>query len=241
MTAEANVPRLLIARVDTAHGWRWIKQGWELFKASPWQWVLTMILYLAINVLLDVLPVIGALIQNLLSPILLAGLMLGCHAQAGGELFRAGYLFAAFRRPLRTLLRYAVLYVALSTLIMLPAFLSITIAGPEQSYGTVQLLGMFVSALLFAPLLMATLFPPVLLMLHPGLTARQAMWLSFWACYRNILPFFSYGLIALLLLVVAALPMFLGLLILMPVLTASVYFAYLDLFLGADQEPVAGD
>ena len=65
--------------------------------------------------------------------------------------------------------------------------------GEGQTYGTAQLLGMFVSALLFAPMLMATLFPPVLLVFHPGLTARQAMWLSFWACYRNILPFFSYA------------------------------------------------
>jgi len=240
MSTEDKAPQLLIARVDASHGWRWIKQGWGAFKASPWQWMLTVVVYFAITLGLNLVWVLGSVVETLISPILLAGLMLGCHAQARGEEdFRVGFLFSAFRRPLKSMLAYAALVVVLSTLLMLPMYLIGGNVAEGQAYGVPQLLGLFVSFLLFVPLLMATLFPPALLVFYPQLKAHQAMWLSFWACYRNILPFFSYGLIALVLLVAAAIPMLLGMLVVMPVLIASVYFAYLDLFT-AEIPPLSG-
>jgi uncharacterized membrane protein len=57
-----------------------------------------------------------------------------------------------------------------------------------------------------------------------------AMQLSFTACWRNIMAFLVYGLIAMVLLMVATIPFFLGLLIVSPILIASIYCAYRDIF-----------
>jgi len=80
------------------------------------------------------------------------------------------------------------------------------------------------------PLLMALWFAPALVMLH-GLGPLEAMKLSFVGCLRNMLPFLLYGLIALVLTVLAVIPVGLGLLVLGPMITASVYTAYKDIFL----------
>ena len=62
---------------------------------------------------------------------------------------------------------------------------------------------------------------------------------SFAACLRNILPFLLYGVIALVLSIIAAIPFGLGYLVLIPVLTCSLYAGYKDVFADAAPEPSA--
>jgi len=76
---------------------------------------------------------------------------------------------------------------------------------------------------------MAYWFAPVLVGLN-NLTAIEAMKLSFNACLQNILPFFVYGLIFMLLLIVALIPFGLGLLVVVPVMMTSLYASYVDIF-----------
>jgi len=232
MNTEANKSPLTISRVDGSSGVRWIKQGWGLFKASPLQWALMIVIYIAIKLGLDLVPYAGSLIEMLLSPMLIAGVMLGCHQQVQEGRFSAVSLFAAFRRPVAILLMYAGLVMVLSSLVVQPAMWAMGSAN-EQGYGITQILGIILSCILFGLLLMATLFPPALLVFNLARSPTEAMKLSFKACYRNISVFLGYGMISLLLLFVAALPMMLGLLIVMPVLLASIYFAYQDLYQGA--------
>jgi len=53
---------------------------------------------------------------------------------------------------------------------------------------------------------------------------------SFGACLKNIVPFLIYGVVAFVLSIVATIPFGLGWLVLGPVLAASVYTAYQDIF-----------
>jgi uncharacterized membrane protein len=53
---------------------------------------------------------------------------------------------------------------------------------------------------------------------------------SFVGSLRNIVPFLLYGLILFLLSIVATLPLLLGWLVLGPVLAASLYTAYKDIY-----------
>ena len=76
---------------------------------------------------------------------------------------------------------------------------------------------------------MAYWFAPVLAGLN-NLTAIQAMKLSFVACLRNMLPFLLYGLIFMLLLIVAIIPFGLGLLVAVPLMMTSLYTSYVDVF-----------
>ncbi|MBZ0097264.1 MAG: hypothetical protein K8H75_18075, partial [Sulfuricella sp.] len=54
--------------------------------------------------------------------------------------------------------------------------------------------------------------------------------LSFVGCLRNIWPFLVYGVIAFILMMIAMIPFGLGMLILVPVLNASIYLGYKDIF-----------
>jgi uncharacterized membrane protein len=56
------------------------------------------------------------------------------------------------------------------------------------------------------------------------------MRLSFFACLRNMLPFTLYGIISAVLLLIAMIPLGLGLLVMIPTMTASLYVSYKDIF-----------
>jgi len=53
---------------------------------------------------------------------------------------------------------------------------------------------------------------------------------SFRACLRNIPPFLIYGLLGILFIILACIPVFLGLIVLIPVGIATVYTSYKDIF-----------
>jgi uncharacterized membrane protein len=93
------------------------------------------------------------------------------------------------------------------------------------------LLGGLVGLLLGIPLIMSVWFAPALVALH-DLTAFEAMKLSFRGCLRNFLPFLIYGLVSIVLAVLATLPIGLGWLLLVPSLVCSVYASYRDIFTG---------
>ena len=83
------------------------------------------------------------------------------------------------------------------------------------------------------PLLMALWFAPALVVFH-DVQPMAAMKASFFACLKNIVPFLVYGLIGLLLLIVALIPFGLGLLVFGPVLWATTYTGYRDIFIRQD-------
>ena len=82
---------------------------------------------------------------------------------------------------------------------------------------------------LLLPLVMAIWFAPPLVVFHE-LGAVEAMKQSFAGCLKNMLPFLLYGVVLLVAGVVASIPLFLGWLVLGPVIAASVYTAYRDIY-----------
>ena len=76
---------------------------------------------------------------------------------------------------------------------------------------------------------MALWFSTPLVVLR-DLGVLEALRTSFFACLKNILPFLVYGAVMLLLMIVATLPLLLGWLILGPVLLATIYTSYRDVF-----------
>jgi uncharacterized membrane protein len=77
---------------------------------------------------------------------------------------------------------------------------------------------------------MATWFAPALVVFH-GMGAGAAMKASFLGCLKNILPFLLYGVVLFVFSILASLPLLLGWLVLGPVLAASVYTSYRDIYL----------
>jgi uncharacterized membrane protein len=89
---------------------------------------------------------------------------------------------------------------------------------------------MLIATALLLPVMMAMWFAPLLVVFHE-LGAWEAMKQSFSACLKNFLPFLWYGVLLLLLSLLAMIPLGLGFLVLWPVIVASLYTSYRDIYL----------
>jgi uncharacterized membrane protein len=227
--------------VAPGNGWTWITQGWELFKRQPGMWILIVVALLALSIVAAVIPFIGSLALVVAFPVLTGGIMLGCRALAEGSELEFGHLFAGFRERFGTLAAVGGLYLAASMVIALVvgiatgasmfAMMSGTAVDPAASAGAMagMLLAMLVMLALMIPVVMAVWFAAPLIVFHER-SAVEAMKESFTGCLKNILPFLLYGVIAMLLGILASLPVGLGWLVLGPVIAASVYTSYRDIY-----------
>jgi hypothetical protein len=236
------------AGVPAGHGWSWIVRGFWHFKTNPLAWILTLIVLVGISILLGLIPLLGGLANGLLGAVFMGGIMLGAREQDQGEDFRVDHLFAGFREKFGQLFLVGLIYLAGALLIsvlvggvilgsMLPLMSELdpsVLEGQDPAFlmaslGPLSLIAILVGALLFIPLLMSFLFAPALVMLD-GVSATEAMKLSLVGCLKNVLPFLLYGLVALVLLFVAMIPLGLGLLVVWPTLSAAIYVAYRDIY-----------
>ncbi|MBK1645031.1 hypothetical protein CKO25_10280 [Thiocapsa imhoffii] len=231
-------------------GWMWIAAAWPLFKAQPLAWIGAIVLFYIIIVMLSFLPLLGSVLVTIGTPMLSAGLMMGAHRQASGERFAISDLFRGLSTRAGPLALVGLLYLAFTLgilLLMVVLFLGIVMAISSAPLNLAELdleqLDLILSeplmllpiliALLFAiPLAMAVFFAPSLVALDQVPVLRSFS-LSFFGCLKNILPFLLYGLAAILLMILGSLPILLGLLIVLPLLTISVYTAYWDIYHGS--------
>ena len=82
------------------------------------------------------------------------------------------------------------------------------------------------------PLYMALWFAPSLIVFN-NLKPLDAMKASFTGCLKNIVPFLFYSIVLLVLCMLAVIPFGLGFLVLGPVIVASIYTGYRDIFFDA--------
>jgi len=222
------------------NGWTWIPDAWEIFKHQPGLWIGVILLLFVIFAGASLLPIVGGLLVTLFGPVFAAGIVIGCKTiDSGGEM-EVGHVFAGFRERTGTLIGVGALYLAASLVVMLIVGLIMgvgmfTLMGggnPEQmaALGVTMLLAVLVMMALLLPAVMAVWFAAPLVVFHDH-GAVEAMKGSFMGCLRNILPFLLYGVILFLFSIVATLPLMLGWLALGPVLAASVYTAYKDIYL----------
>lgn len=225
--------------VDAGRGWTWIAEGFGLFKKAPGIWIAAVVILLVIAIVLAFIPLLGAVATFLLMPVFVGGLMLGCRSLQGGGELEMGHLFAGFKEQTGNLLVIGALTIASWAIVML-VFVAIVGTGAVTAMmsgdaaGMAALGGSFVLAWLVAlaisvPIYMALWFAPALVVLR-GLAPVAAVKESFQGCLKNVVPFLIYGIVLLVLGIVAAIPFGLGWLVLGPVTIASVYVAYRDIY-----------
>jgi uncharacterized membrane protein len=225
--------------VDAGRGWDWIVEAFDLFRRQPGMWILIVLLAGILCIGITVIPVLGSLASALLFPIVGAGLMLGCKALDEGGTLEFAHLFAGFKHKTGDLVLVGVFNLVGWVVI---AFAVGAVVGGGVVMGMmrggmpgagISLASMLIALLLVAglsmPLYMATWFAPALIVLH-DVAPAAAFKASFYACLRNWIPFLVYSVVLLVLFLVAAIPAGLGFLVLIPVLVASVYTAYRDIF-----------
>lgn len=227
----------------------WIGSGWNIFTQAPLAWVVCTLIVVAISIALSFIPIIGSLVNQILTTVFLGGLMLGCQAQHQGRPLEIGDLFAGFQEKATPLLILGVLYVAATLAVFFLAgilffvivgssgVISAFMSGDKAALASLfagSLVGLLVVGLVvflaYIPILMAFLFAPQLVVLQ-GLTPTEALRMSFSGCLKNFIGFFLCGVVFFIILVIASLPFLLGLLVAIPLLIAATYAAYRDIFL----------
>jgi uncharacterized membrane protein len=225
--------------VAASRGWGWIVDAFALFRRQPGMWILILLLAGVLFAAIGFIPVLGSLANALLFPIFGAGLMLGCKAQDQGGTLELAHLFAGFKHRTGDLVLVGVFNLVGWVLI---AFAVAAVVGGGVFMGImrgglpgagISILSMLIALLLVTglsvPLYMAIWFAPALIVLH-DVAPIAALKASFYACLNNWIPFLIYSVVLLVLCVLAAIPAALGYLVLVPVLAASVYTAYRDIF-----------
>ena len=224
-------------------GWSWIKEAWELFAGPKGTWIGLFLIFAVIVIVLSFIPFVGALALYVLGPILLGGIVMGCDAIRRGEALTVGHLFAGFSHNTGKLVGLGLfaLLAFIGVLIVVVLIFGVGMAGiimgggagadpaAVAAMGVTMLLAVLVMFGLSVPIYMALWFSYPLVAIN-DFTVGQALKASFFACLKNILPFLVYGIVMFILAIVAAIPLGLGWLVLGPVLLASFYTSYRDVF-----------
>ena len=234
-------------RVRAGAGVDWVGDGWRLFRRATLMWIVLLVVLFLVHLGLGMVPWAGMVLPSLVSPILMGGIALGCRSlETGGDL-ELEHLLAGFRRNTGFLFAIGVIY-AVAEAAIIGAFGAI--AGPTLTWAAIRgdeaailqslpddplrlVLGALVALALAVPLVAAYWFAPALAMLH-DMPAIPAMKESFAACFRNLMPMTVYGLLMLALLMVAVIPLGLGLFAWTPLLMATTYTSYRSVFTEED-------
>lgn len=241
---------MLIRRLPVNRGLQWVRQGYDLFMQSPQQWLLLSAINFALFWLLEQLGGVGGMLSILLSPVLVAGWLLGCHALRTGLPLKPAYFFAGFMHQTPRLLTLGGIMVVSLLLI---GMIVVSLGGdtltkiteqwqpnssPEQlnallgEDGMNLLLELFLIILIpVAVLSMAMQFAPMLVVFNnvPPLIALKISVVAFWV---NFAPLAVYGLVwslgyfVLLELGGGALFTSLAMVVASPIIIASAYAAY---------------
>jgi uncharacterized membrane protein len=232
-------PRAVMA----GRGASWLVEGFGFFKRDWLAWIGLTIVLIILGMVLSIIPIANIMLM-VISPVIVAGLMLGCRQQDRGGEISIGALFAGFsERPGQLMLIGVAYLVASIAITILMVILVIIMVGSVEALAELGgdnpdlllehsinlLLAALIGMSLYVPVVMAIWFASAIVVFH-NVTAIDAMQLSFKACMQNVLPFLVYGVVALILCFIASIPLLLGWLVLIPVLTASVYLSYKDIF-----------
>ncbi|MCB5196439.1 BPSS1780 family membrane protein [Deefgea salmonis] len=221
-------------------GWYWIVNAFKLFKQEPTVWVGICSIFVAVFFSITLLPIIGGFIATLLGPVFLGGIMWTAQKQVAGETPQLIDLFSGFKLRFVELLKVGVLYMFGTIFVMVLMTVLLAIASFFGFLPVNKNIKAIESLSLFWPLLIITLFSflivysayfyaPTLVMLQ-GMKANEAMKLSFIAFWRNWQPILIMSMIGAVFLFLAMLPMFLGLIVALPVALLTSYICYVDVF-----------
>jgi len=228
--------------VSAGSGAQWFAQGWELLKQDIGIWILMILTVVGINILLGFIPFIGSLASSLLSCVFSGGLLMAARARDQGQPLEFTLLFEGFKSKFGPLLGLGALSFALGAVggLLVGVGVGLLAAVSTQANDATQIGSMFSSPFFVAIILFGAVYFTLIFMLVWFATPLVALndvpvfkslGMSFKACVRNFLPLLVASLIALVLLLVGALPILLGLLIVLPLLATTFYKSYQHIFL----------
>lgn len=240
---RAPLPANFIPRgrgVPAGNGWSWITSAFTIFRAAPGTWIGGLLVFFVILVVSGMVPFIGTIASSALWPVFVAGFASAARIIDQGSEPEFNEFFAGFRERFGSLIILGLIGLAISVVVFLAVFAVMGVGflslmsgemEPEAMQGMAMtlLLAVLIAFALLLPLMMATWFAPLLIMFH-DMAPLEAMKASFAGCLKAMLPFLVYGVVLFFAAFIASIPLFLGWLVLGPVIAASVYTAYRDIY-----------
>ncbi|WP_008738300.1 BPSS1780 family membrane protein [Isoalcanivorax pacificus] len=241
---QINAPRSR----DIGAGWRWFSDAWRVFKSAWGTILLALLVAWLLSMAAQFVPLLGMFLGFLIAPFLSAGLLVLLYKADEQRGPTVGDIFTPFSTHFVPLLLVGLIYLGLFIGVLIIggvigylmfgdalAGMADSVAGmeqgvmpPDMAWMNIALLGLIVMALMI-PVMAAFWFAPALVVMGdygPG----QALKASLVGCLRNILPMLWYSVIMVVLLVLAMIPVGLGLIVLLPVLVVTYYSSFRDIY-----------
>ncbi len=241
-------------------GWNWLTSAFALYARNPGFLIFASFAYWLQIIMLNLIPLIGPVLASIAMPAISVGIMNACRDLDQGRPPLPQTIFSGFSENRTILFALGALYlgfslgiVYLSSLLdggrMLQFLLTAKLPDKAAADDLLVRLTPFIICLLFLPVFMAYWYAPILAAWH-RLSLAKALFFSLVACWRNWRPFLVYGLAlatlffilpaAALTLIAILMPSasnmtatLLGiplLMLAMPVVFASFYISYRDVF-----------
>jgi hypothetical protein len=253
--------------VPAGQGWRWFKAGFALYRAQPIVWIALCFAYWSIMSIAALVPFVGFAASLIMVPIFSVSFMNIARYAELGRRPEFPMLLSGFRGRPKPLVMLGLVYLGLHVLLFAVLLIAAPggEAGDARPIGdagidtdalrATLLRGAALATALYLPIVAAFWYAPVLASWE-GHAPGKALFFSFFAVLANWRAFLVYGLIATTL---AAAVMLVGILVfggaareggnvlrfavplyvatLMPVLFASFYASYRDVFPPAEADP----
>lgn len=244
---EVNPPR----GRDIGAGWRWIADGWRVFKSAWVQIFFGLLLLWVLSMVIQWVPLVGFFASVILTPVFSVGLLVLAWKADEGQGASIGDIFTGFQNkfPQLALLGLAYLGLIVGGVLVVGLLGYLLMADAlMQSFAMLEAIDegaapgaigddMFLRFMLLMLLAMAVMIPVMALYwFSPALVffgnrgIGEALKESLMGCLKNILPMFWYSIVMIILLILAMIPLGLGLLVLLPVLAVSYYSSFRDIY-----------
>ncbi len=236
--ANRNPPHVNLATTDQAL--EWLRGGWNLFLRAPGIWIAILAIYVVISLVANLIPFVGGIALALFGNVFVFGILSGAQALEAGHPLAVGHLFAGFNSPrMGSLVLIGVFTLIGGLCIGIPAGLAFgLIAATGSGIGVVAgAVLILVMAVLLVAVSAVLLFATPLVGFN-GLAPVEALKLSLTATMKNWLSLLVWGVLAILLVLAGAIPFGLGLLVVMPTLSAGYYLMYRTIFTATQSEAV---
>ncbi|WP_111657321.1 BPSS1780 family membrane protein [Isoalcanivorax indicus] len=235
---------------DIGAGWRWIADGWRVFKSAWVQIFFGLLLLWLISMAIQWVPLVGFLASMILTPVFSVGLLVLAWKADEGQSPSISDIFAGFQNKFPQLVMLGLAYMGLilgaALIVGLLAYLLMADAlvasfamleameeGGAPAFADDMMLRLALLVLLFMAVMLPVMamywFSPALVFFgNRGI--GESLKESLMGCLKNILPMFWYSIVMIILMILAVIPLGLGLLVLLPVLAVSYYSSFRDIY-----------
>lgn len=219
--------KLIVRRASALASLGWLKQGWSIFLQAPLIWIL-MFSTLGVIALLSQVHPFTAVIGILLNPFLTAGVYKSVVALQHKQKIHYSDLFTPLREP-----NCRAVFIRIAALNMLASIplssLAVELMQQQQTQSLeaplvlLFVIGFALTWMIFAYAVAIAYF----LQERRLLAVMQA---SFVACWRNITALVVFALLSLLLIMLTMPTLFIGLLLVVPVLNIAFFLSFNEFF-----------